>query len=245
MTLSEQEDAYGRAILDFYEGKGGFEIFELDDGFIDVAMRGALPAFYFSPFDRWFEHEKQALQLVRGRVLDIGCGAGRHCLYVQERGHEVIGIDNSPLAIEVARRRGVRDARVMSIDEVKRGLGLFDTLLLLGSNFALLQSSTRARELLRQFHEVTAPDAQILAGVMDPHHGELAPYCARNVARDPERMPGQLRMRIRYKGYATPWFDSLNVSKPELESVVDGTGWIIERFIGDHVFIAVMKKQPR
>ena len=135
MTLSEQEDAYGRAILDFYEGKGGFEIFELDDGFIDVAMRGALPAFYFSPFERWFEHEKQALQLVRGRVLDIGCGAGRHCLYVQDRELEVVGIDNSPLAIEVARRRGVRDARVMSIFDIGPGLGMFDTLLLLGSNF--------------------------------------------------------------------------------------------------------------
>jgi SAM-dependent methyltransferase len=245
MTLSEQEDAYGRAILDFYEGKGGFELFELDNGFIDVAMRGGLPAFYFSPFDRWFEHEKQALQLVRGRVLDIGCGAGRHCLYVQEHGHEVVGIDNSPLAIEVARRRGVRDARVMSIADLGPGLGSFETLLLLGSNFALLQSRARARELLQRFHEVTTPDAQILAGVMDPHHGELAHYCAHNAAHAPERMPGQLRMRIRYKGYATPWFDSLNVSKPELESVVDGTGWTIERFIGDHVFIAVMKKQPR
>jgi len=245
MTLSEQEDAYGRAILDFYEGKGGFEIFELDDGFIDVAMRGGLPAFYFSPFDRWFDHEKQALQLVRGRVLDIGCGAGRHCLYTQERGHDVIGIDNSPLAIEVAKRRGVRDARVMSIAEIGPALGVFDTLLLLGSNFALLQSRSTARTLLQQFHAVTAPDAQILAGVMDPHHGELASYCANNVVRNPDRMPGQLRMRIRYKGHATPWFDSLNVSKPELESVVDGTGWVIERFIGDHVFIAVMKKQPR
>lgn len=245
MTLSEQEDAYGRAILDYYEGKGGFEIFELDDGFIDVAMRGALPAFYFSPFERWFEHEKQALQLVRGRVLDIGCGAGRHCLYAQERGLEVVGIDNSPLAIEVARRRGVRDARVMSVADIGPGLGVFDTLLLLGSNFALLQSAARARELLRQFHEVTEPDAQILAGVMDPHHGELAPYCARNAARDPRRMPGQLRMRIRYKGYATPWFDSLNVSKPELASVIADTGWVIERFIGDHVFIAVMTKQGR
>ena len=90
---------------------------------------------------------------------------------------------------------------------------------------------------------MTAPDAQILAGVMDPHHGELAGYCARNVARDPSRMPGQLRMRIRYKGFATPWFDSLNVSKEELASVVDGTGWKIERFLGDHVFIAVLKKQ--
>lgn len=242
MTLSEREDAYGRAILDFHEGRPGFEIFELDDGYIDVALRGGLPAFYFSPFDRWFEHEKQALRLVRGRALDIGCGAGRHCLYLQEQGHDVVGIDNSPLAIEVARRRGVRDARVMSITDVGPELGRFDTLLLLGSNFALLQSRELARELLRRFLEVTAPGGQILAGVMDPHHGELASYCARNVARDPSRMPGQLRMRIRYKEYATPWFDSLNVSKDELTSIVAGTGWQVERFLGDRVFIAVLTR---
>jgi SAM-dependent methyltransferase len=193
----------------------------------------------------WFDHEKEAMPLVRGRTLDIGCGAGRHCLYLQERGHEVVGIDNSPLGIEVCKRRGVRDARVLSIVDVAPELGLFDTLLLLGSNFALLQSRERARAVLERFHGVTTPDAAILAGVMDPHHGELASYCAWNVKRDSSRMPGQLRMRIRYKQYATPWFDSLNVSKEELVNVIAGTGWTVARFIGERVFIAELKKDGR
>jgi SAM-dependent methyltransferase len=243
--LEEHEDAYGRAMLDYLEGKSSFELFELDDGFIDVALRGGLPAFYFAPFDTWFDHEKQAMDLVRGRTLDIGCGAGRHCLYLQKKGHDVVGIDNSPLGIDVCKRRGVHDARVLSVADLGPELGLFDTLLLLGSNFALLQSRERARALLHQFHGITAPDASILAGVMDPHEGELASYCAWNVKRDPSRMPGQLRMRIRYKQYATPWFDSLNVSKQELVEVIAGTGWIVERFIGERVFIAELKKESR
>ena len=45
------------------------------------------------------------------------------------------------------------------------------------------------------------------------------------------RMPGQTRMRIRYKNYKSRWFDYLFVSKQEMENIVNGTGWKIERFL--------------
>jgi 2-polyprenyl-3-methyl-5-hydroxy-6-metoxy-1,4-benzoquinol methylase len=105
--LNELDDAYGRLILDYFEEGKGIEVVERDDGFVNASGDG--PGAYVAPFRCWPKLERSALRLVRGRVLDVGCGAGRVALELQERGHEVVGIDVSPLAVEVARRRGAKD----------------------------------------------------------------------------------------------------------------------------------------
>jgi methylase of polypeptide subunit release factors len=100
-------------------GRSAVEVVERDDGFIGTTPR----PFYFEPFRRWPAHHRRAMRLVRGRVLDVGAGAGRVALHLQERGHEVVAIDISPGAVEVCRRRGVRDARVCPIEDVDESLG--------------------------------------------------------------------------------------------------------------------------
>ncbi|NQT82293.1 class I SAM-dependent methyltransferase, partial [bacterium] len=77
------------------------------------------------------------MRLARGKVLDIGCGAGRNSLYLQQKGLDVLGIDLSPLAIMVCQLRGFKKARVMSITEVDSRLGTFDTIVMYGNNFGL------------------------------------------------------------------------------------------------------------
>ena len=59
--------------------------------------------------------ERKALELARGRVLDVGAGAGCHSLVLQNRGLEVTAIDISPLSVQVQQERGVRDARVVNL----------------------------------------------------------------------------------------------------------------------------------
>ena len=56
------------------------------------------------------------MRFVRGRVLDLGCGAGRVGLHLQSRGHDVVGIDVSPLAVEIAGQRGLADVRLGTLD---------------------------------------------------------------------------------------------------------------------------------
>jgi SAM-dependent methyltransferase len=89
--------------------------------------------------------DRQAMAYVQGRVLDIGCGAGRHALYLQGQGFDALGIDNSPLAVEVCRRRGLLRAQVLPITQVSRALGSFDTILMMGNNFGLVGNPRRAR----------------------------------------------------------------------------------------------------
>ena len=73
--LEDEQDAYGHELYDYLNGKDVYEIVERDDGYFDVSSG---PPLYFSAYDQWPDYEKKAIDYVRGKVLDIGCGAGRH-----------------------------------------------------------------------------------------------------------------------------------------------------------------------
>jgi SAM-dependent methyltransferase len=224
-------DAFGQMLLDGSDA----EIVERDDRFISASMLN-----YFAPVRRWAAVERRALRWVRGRVLDVGVGAGRVALELQARGREVVAIDLSPGAVKVARSRGVRDVRLLAFEDVAESLGPFDTLVMFGNNFGLFGSRTKARRLLRQLRPFVG---RIVATSNDPYATDdpvhLA-YQERNRARG--RMSGQLRLRVRYRDLVGPWFEYLIVSPDELAEIVDGTGWQIRHFVRDEgsFYVAVL-----
>lgn len=241
-------DAYGLEMLDYYNGILCREIVERDDGFISTSAIG--PATYFAKYEDWASFEKKAIRYARGRVLDIGCGAGRAELYLQSRGYEVVGIDNSPLAIKVCRERGAKDVRVLPVTQISSKLGQFDTIVMFGNNFGLMGSYQRARWLLRKFYHLTSAAARLLVQSADPYVTKLPEhleYHKRNRKRG--RMPGQLRIRIRYKKAVGYYFDYLLVSREEMQDILDGTGWTIKRFFesgakwGNFPYTAVIVKE--
>jgi SAM-dependent methyltransferase len=239
--LRRHEDGFGAEIAALVSGERDVnEIIERDDGRIE-----AYPASYMvAPARKWPPIERRAIALARGRVLDVGAGAGRVSLELQRRGLRVTAIDNSPLAMQAARKRGVRDARVLDVAAITPRLGTFDTIAMLGNNFGLAGSPAATRRLLRTFARMTAPDAVILAETLDPY-GSRDPghraYHARNLARG--RPAGQTRIRARFRQAATPWFDLLFMSPAEMREIVDGTGWTVERILADTgpVFIGVLR----
>ena len=146
-------DAWGAVLTDALAGERAAEIVERDDGFVlSYDAR-----YLLAPFAKWDDaNERRAMRFVRGRVLDVGCGGGRVCLHLQERGLDVVGIDSSPGAIECCRRRGVRDARRVALEDVDTSLGRFETVVMLGQNFGMVRSAVRARRVLRQLAGVTS-----------------------------------------------------------------------------------------
>ena len=239
-----EQDAYGQEVYDYFQGKSVVEIVERDDGYIDIS-RG--PALYFSPYDEWLPEEQQAIQLAHGRNLDVGCGPGRVALHLQEQGFEVVGIDNSPLAIKTAKLHGVKDARVLSITQVSRkALGVFDTIVMFGNNFGLFGSFKRAKWLLRRFYGMTSENGRILAESRDIYQTDNAEHLAfHELNRQLGRMAGQLRLRVRYKTIIGPWFDYLMVSPDEMRQIVDGTGWHVSQVMmsGEGgIYTAVIEK---
>lgn len=230
-------DAFGRMLLDHLEGTPGvLELVERDDG--AVAPAGG-PEAYFAPVRRWAAAERRALRSVRGRVLDAGCGAGRVALELQRRGHEVVAIDVSPGAVEVARRRGVRDVRLLPFADVDASLGRFGTVIMFGNNLGLFGSAAGARRLLRRLRPLAG---RIVASGRNPYRTDdplhLA-YHRRNVERG--RMAGQIRMRSRYRQLASPWFDYLLASPEEVGELAEGTGWRVRRLIeGEPLYVVVL-----
>ncbi len=231
---------------------GAFEIVERDDGFIGLS-RG--PERYFSTYDEWPAYEQRALGFAAGRVADVGCGAGRHSIYLQSRGYNVLPLDNSPGAVRVAQLRGLNDARLAGLFDIDQSFGRIDTLLLLGNNFGLFHDRSSCRERLRDLHGLMGDAAasagssgsgsRIIAESFNPYVGadpDHMSYQERNRRRD--RMGGQLRIRIRYKRVIGPWFDYLLVSPEEMQELVKGTGWMVDEVIPGPAaaFVGIIRK---
>ena len=244
--MKKDRDAFGAELLAQYRdlSRAILEISEREDGLIAASP---WPPRYFGDFRDWSKRERQAVRLVKGRVLDVGCGAGRFALHLQKQGNEVTAIDNSPGAVEVSRLRGVRKALLRPIEEIgKFPAGSFDTVIMMGNNFGLFGSFHKARRLLRDFARITSQEGQIIAQTVDPYQTEEPSHLAyQRYNRRRGRMSGQIRIRIRHGRIIGPWFDYLLVSQSELKKIVSGTAWRVDRIISDKGpgYTVVLKKR--
>jgi SAM-dependent methyltransferase len=217
-------DAFGWALRDWARGSTEPEVLERDDGFSEI---GAGYELYLADFRRWPAPERRAMRYVRGRVVDVGCGAGRVALHLQGQGHDVVGIDSSSLAVAAARARGVRRVRPVSADQLAAGIAQFDTIVLFGNNFGLWGTPARVRRALVTWARRASPGTRIVAESTSPFGGG-APcltrdYISRNRSRG--KMAGQVRLRVHYRGRVGPWFPWLFVSPREMRTMLKGTGW--------------------
>ncbi|GHH85668.1 hypothetical protein GCM10018793_54570 [Streptomyces sulfonofaciens] len=220
-------DAWGELLRDCHAAglPAGryYEICERDDGYISAY--DAVGFFEgpggWPPLDRW------ACEQARGRVLDVGVGAGRFSLPLQADGVDVVGLDVSPGALKVCAERGLGSTvrgTAGDLDDMRR----FDSFLLLGKNLGLLESREQGPRLLAALRRLARPGARILGTGVDPYlldgavHGA---YLAKN--RRHGRLSGQMRLRLRHLLTATAWFDYLFVSPAELSGMTAGTGWSV------------------
>lgn len=242
--MDKNKDAYGQEVWAFFLKKDSYEVVERDDGFISLSG-GALA--YFAEFKDWPKIEKQAVKLVKGKILDIGAGAGRVSLYLQKNGYDVTAIDKSPLAIKVCKKRGVKHAKVLPIEQMgKFKPNTFDTVIMFGNNFGLFGSFKRAKLLLKKLHKITSPSALILAESNDVYKTDDPVHLSYHKFNEKRgRMPGQLRIRIRFKKYIGDWLDYLLVSKGQMKEILKDTGWKVRKFIDSDksIYIAIIEKE--
>lgn len=131
------DDAFGHALLDWTRGGTELEVYERDDGFVEA---GPGADAYLAEAADWPAAERRAISRARGRVLDLGCGAGRVALDLQARGHDVLAVDSSPLAVRAARRRGVGHAVVLEASRLTATLPRVDTVVLYGNSLGMAGS---------------------------------------------------------------------------------------------------------
>jgi SAM-dependent methyltransferase len=153
------------------------------------------------------ELEKIALDLCRGRTLDLGAGAGRHALELQRRGLEVTAVDVSPEAVDVMRQRGVVDARCGALDDLAGDR--FHTIVLLMHGIGLVGTLRGLDHFLQQVLEHLEKDGRIIFDSADL--GLVLPEQF-NDGLDEWRAggmyPGEVEYRLSYKdleGEPYPW----------------------------------------
>ncbi|MFK8274063.1 class I SAM-dependent methyltransferase [Capnocytophaga cynodegmi] len=156
------KDLFGQAILDYQQGNYTEDI----KTETTISEEDILPLPYlFRSFEEMPPLEQKALRLARGKVLEVGCGAGSHGLYLQnERNLEVHSIDISPKAVEACKLRGLKNVSVANVMEFE---GKFDTILLLMNGAGMCGRLKQMGTFLAKIKSLLAPNGQILTDSSD------------------------------------------------------------------------------
>ena len=156
------KDIFGKAILDFQTNNSPEDLVtETNISEADEMSAGYL----FRRFNEMPKLEKKALQLAKGKILDVGCGAGSHSLYLQEKGFDVISIDISANAIKACELRGLKNARVQNVLDLENEK--FDTILLLMNGTGIFGTLLDTSNYLQKLKSLLTPNGQILIDSSD------------------------------------------------------------------------------
>lgn len=161
------KDLFGKAILDYQTNNAPENL--ITETSISEADEMSV-AYLFRDFSAMPKIEKQAMKMAKGKVLDVGCGAGSHSLYLRnDKKLEVLPIDISANAIEACRLRGLENVMiqdVMKMDSNDPG-NKFDTILLLMNGTGICGKLQNISDFLRQLKSLLSPNGQILIDSSD------------------------------------------------------------------------------
>ncbi len=155
------KDLFGNALLD-YQNKNYTEDLITSTSISDDDI---LPLPYlFRDYKDMPQLEQKALQLCKGTILDVGCGAGSHSLYLQNEGLTVKAIDISKGAIDVCKQRGIINTE---IKDVLQETETFDTIILLMNGTGIFQELFLVSNYLKHLKSLLKPNGQILIDSSD------------------------------------------------------------------------------
>ena len=234
--LDVQFDPMGAAISDFWaNGKASrlrvfSPMFDEDEIPVETLFRG---------YDSMPPLEQHALDLVKGRTLDVGAGAGCHSLVLQERGIDVDAIDISPLSVETMRARGVRHVFHEDLFSVS---DRYDTILMLMNGIGIVGTIARLPQFFQLLDDILLPDGQLICDSTDisyvfdddePIHEMINYY-------------GELVYKMQYKdilGKSFPW---LYIDSRSLGDVAEACGYnlrVVENGENHDYLALITKKQ--
>lgn len=169
--------------------------------------------------------ERAALGRVRGRVLDVGAGAGALSLILVGRGFEVTSIDVLPEAVKVMRSRGLPDAHCSWLEHYRPNKR-FETILVLMNGAGLAGTLEGLPRLLAAAGGLLAPAGQILMDSTDPMPTAGGGQAV--LEREDGRYLGEVQFQLEYSGQRGPPFPYLLVDPNTFREVAEGAGWMFE-----------------
>ncbi|WP_295230921.1 bifunctional 2-polyprenyl-6-hydroxyphenol methylase/3-demethylubiquinol 3-O-methyltransferase UbiG [uncultured Chryseobacterium sp.] len=218
------KDLMGQAIHDYYHNNNPEDlqtetsISELDE----------MPvAYLFRKFEEMNALEQKALSLCRGKVLDIGAGAGSHSLYLQnEKGLDVTALDISSKSIEICKARGLQQAvcgNMLQFPEQE-----FDTIVLLMNGTGIFQSLQVIDIYLKKLYSLLDKNGQILIDSTDIIYMFDADEDG-GVYIPAEGYYGELDYIVHYKGQSEDPIKWLYLDFNTLKNAAEHNGFKIEK----------------
>ena len=157
------KDLFGKAILDYQTNNSPEDLITATSISDPDEMS---VAYLFRSYSEMPKLEQKALQLCKGNVLDVGCGAGSHALYLQnEKKLDVTAVDISINAIEACNLRAVKNTRHENILTLEHEN--FDTILLLMNGTGIFGTLKETSKYLLKLKSLLNKDGQILIDSSD------------------------------------------------------------------------------
>lgn len=216
--MNENEDILGRALLD-YQNKGDLGQLiisgqDLEEDEMDIS-------YYFRSFEDMPELEKIALKLCKGKVLDVGAGAGSHSLYLKEHGLDVSSLDISAGAVEVMKNRGLENSFVsdiLSLEDKK-----YDTLLLLMNGIGISEKLDSLPSFLESLFSLLNESGQILFDSTDLRYLYMEEDGSMWLDLN-AKYYGEMNYSYSYKGVKGKSFDWLYIDAEKMKAIVSEMG---------------------
>ena len=226
------KDPIGEAILDYATTKNPADIIVTadlcDDDIIPVEV-------LFRLFDEMPSIEQKALSLCKGRVLDVGAGAGPHASYLLDQGLKVIAIDTSEGAVQYMKQQGI-NAKQLDIHALKNEK--FDTILLLMNGLGIAGSLGELPAFLIHLKSLLNPKGQILCDSSDVaflYEEEDGSYWMDLNAE----YYGNFKFQMHYKKASSEVFNWLYVDYDNLHKVATACGFTSNRIeVDEHHYLA-------
>lgn len=225
------KDLFGKAILDYQLNNAPEDL--ITETSISEADEMSV-AYLFRTFKEMPKLEKKALQLSKGKVLDVGCGAGSHALYLQEEKKlDVTAIDISAKAVEACQLRGVQKVKMQNLLDTD-ATEKFDTILLLMNGTGIFEKLDRISIYLQKLKSLLNEGGQILIDSSD------IIYMYDQDEDGAYEIPangyyGELTFTIQYKGETEDTFPWLYLDYNTLQNAAHANGLSCELIIeGKH-----------
>ncbi|CAN1574283.1 UbiG, 3-demethylubiquinone-9 3-O-methyltransferase [Flavobacteriaceae bacterium] len=157
------KDLFGKAILDYQTNNQPEDLITETS----ISEEDEMSVSYlFRTYDEMPKIEQKALQLAKGKILDVGCGAGSHSLTLQnERNLDVTSIDISKNAIQACTLRGLKKARVQDLMTLENEK--FDTVIVLMNGPGICGTLANIPKFLLKLKSLLNTNGQILLDSSD------------------------------------------------------------------------------
>jgi SAM-dependent methyltransferase len=207
-------DVLGEAIFDYYKKQSRGKLWIHNK----YGKKEQMPvSTYFRDVDQMPDLELIALQNCRGKILDIGAGAGSHALELQDKGFDVTAMEISPKAAEVMKQRGVK--KIVQQDIFAFESEPFDTLLLLMNGIGVTATIDQLRHFFQKAKKLIHPQGQLIFDSSDVAYLYEVPIPPM------DHYYGEIMYQYEYKKQKTEWFTWLYIDKETLTKIADEEGW--------------------